>query len=805
MDDLHAQARALTAQLTLEEKALLCSGRDAWHLRGTERLGLAPQMVCDGPHGLRKLAGAADHLGLSESVPATCFPTASAAACSFDEDLLRRVGEALGDKCLAEDVSVLLGPGVNMKRSPLCGRNFEYFSEDPYLAGRMAAAWVSGVQSRGVGVSLKHFACNNQESYRMVCDSVVDERALREIYLTAFETVVKRAQPWTVMCRYNRLNGVFSSDNRRLLTDILRGEWGFDGLVMSDWGAVNDRAAGIRAGLDLEMPGNGPDDALPILEAVRAGTLREEELDGCVCRVIELILKAQTRRKTPRTGDQDHHALAREAACKSAVLLKNEGVLPLAKTAKAAFLGRMAKQPRYQGAGSSRINPTALDSAFDAAAAAGLTPLYAPGYDETGAASAQLLAEAAAAAAQADVCVVFAGLPDSYESEGFDRTTLDMPAGHNALIEAAAAANPNTVVVLQCGAPVLLPWRDRVRGILLQYLSGQAGGAACVDLLYGAANPGGKLAETWPLRPADVPASASFPGDAHMAAYRESIFIGYRYYDAAACEPAYPFGYGLSYTQFAYADLCVTPAGENAFTVTAKVKNTGGCAGSETAQLYVGFAGRSALLRAPRTLAGFAKVTLAPGEEREVRFALDARSFAYYNKAAAAWCIEGGSYEIAVGGSSRTLPLRAAVTLPGDGRETLLAGETALTDYAHPAVPFAPDAAQFAALLGRPLPAAPKPGRPYTSASTMGDVRRTVVGHAMTFVLHREAKKMRAAGDAGMAAMMETTAYESPLRSLRMFTNGQLRYRQIAGIVAMANRHFAHGLRLFFGKSRPHG
>ena len=490
----------ILAQMTLEEKASLCDGADYWHLKAIERLGLDPIMVCDGPHGLRKQD--AEHkngsIGLGNSVPATCFPPACTTACSWDPDLLREMGRALGERCLAEDVSVLLGPGTNMKRSPLCGRNFEYFSEDPVLAGELATGWIEGVQEMGVGASLKHFAANSQETRRMTVSSVVDERALREIYLTAFEKAVKRARPWTVMNAYNRLNGTYCSENAWLQTQVLRKEWGFDGVVVSDWGAVNDRVAGLKAGNDLEMPSSAGIGTRKIVEAVRAGTLDEAVLDARADRIVDLILRAKQNKKQVTVDEQAQHALARRIAAQSMVLLKNDdGVLPLRRGQKLAVIGEMAHHPRYQGAGSSLIQPTKIDNALESLRREGFEVIYARGYhggdqqiDPT------LLDEAVAAAARADVAIVFVGLTDDFESEGFDRAHMNMPRPHNALVRAVAEANPNTVAVLAGGAPVSIPWLDNVKGLLNSYLGGQAGGAAVADLLTGRVNPSGKLAET---------------------------------------------------------------------------------------------------------------------------------------------------------------------------------------------------------------------------------------------------------------------------------------------------------------------
>ncbi len=788
------RAAELVGQMTLEEKASLCAGSDFWHNAAIPRLALAAHRVSDGPHGVRKPLPEESPMNTGKSIPATSFPTAAASACSFDRDLLRRMGEALGEKCVREDVSVLLGPGVNIKRSPLCGRNFEYFSEDPYLAGELAAELVRGVQSRDTGASLKHFVANNQETGRMVCDSVIDERTLREIYLSAFETVVKKAQPWTVMCSYNKVNGVHASDNKWLLTDVLRTEWGFEGAVISDWGAVNDRVAGILAGLDLEMPHTTGDTPALLVEAVQNGTLPLSELDKCARCVTELILKEQAPRRPSRRTESDDHALAREIALQSAVLLKNEShILPLSRDAKVAFIGRMAKQPRYQGSGSSHITPSFQDNAFEAAVAAGLLPLYAEGYPEdSGTVDETLITTAVAAAKAADVAVVFAGLPEEYESEGFDRTTMDMPESHNRLIAAVAEANPNTVVVLQCGSPVTLPWRSAVKGMLLMYLAGQAGGSASFDLLFGKESPSGKLAETWPETLTDAPSSANFPGEPKAVQYREGLFVGYRYYDKAICPVAYPFGYGLSYTHFAYSDLAVRALGRGRFKVTVNIQNVGERAAREIVQLYVARKGESQILRAEKELKGFEKIALNPGETTMVEFRLEPRSFSYFNVRAQSWCIEGGTYQILAGATSRDLPLCVEIALEGDGKEELVKRQYAgLTDYLSPAIPFSPSAEQFTQLLGHPLPSyVHQKDEPFTSDDTLDDIRRTWIGKKLA----RQVQKNMtiSGGGASTQRMMDAMMFTSPLRSLRMFAG--FTWTQVDGLVEMANGHFFRGL-----------
>ena len=658
--------RKLVSQMTLEEKAGLCSGGDFWHTKAVERLGIPRTMVSDGPHGLRKQDEAADHLGINDSIKAVCFPAASATAASFDPEMIREMGEALGDACQHEKVSVLLGPAVNIKRSPLCGRNFEYFSEDPYLAGRMATAMIQGVQSRNVGTSIKHFALNNQEHRRMSSSSDCDERTMREIYFPAFEMAVKEAQPWTVMCSYNRINGVYASENPWLLTEVLRKEWGFEGYVVSDWGAVSDRAAGVAAGLDLEMPASGGVNDRKIVEAVKAGKLDEKAVDLACERILNIVFRYAENAKPDTPWDKEkQHAQAADIAADCMVLLKNEGaLLPLSKEDTVAFIGEFAEKPRFQGGGSSHINCFKTTGAVEAAKAAGLKAAYAPGYsvakDEL---TEEGLAEAVAAAKAAKTAVVFAGLPDSYESEGYDRTHMRMPECQNRLIEAVAEANPNTVVVLHNGSPVEMPWIGKVKAVLEAYLGGQAVGEAAVRVLFGDVNPSGHLPESFPLRLEDNPSFLYYGGEGNRTEYREGVFVGYRYYDKKNMQVLFPFGHGLSYTDFAFSDIRLSADSirdTDTLTVTATVTNTGKRAGKAVAQLYVGDA-ESTALRPVRELKGFAKVALQSGESKQVSFALDKRSFAVWNGEIHDWYVETGDFTIEIGDSSRNLPLKATV------------------------------------------------------------------------------------------------------------------------------------------------
>ena len=653
----------LIAKMTLEEKAAMCSGADFWHTESCERLGIPASMVSDGPHGLRKQDDKADHLGVNESIKAVCFPAGCGTAASFNRDLLYHMGETLGNECQAEGVSVILGPAVNIKRSPLCGRNFEYYSEDPLVASEIAGSLIRGVQSKHVGTSLKHFLANNQETRRMSVDEIIDERTLNEIYLAAFEGAVKKAKPWTVMCSYNKINGTYTAAHHKYLTETLRDKWGFDGYVMSDWGAVNDRVEDLKAGLDLEMPSSmGVNDQL-IVEAVQNGTLEEQVLDTAVERILNIVYRYNENRDTEAVFDLDHdHEVAKKVAEENIVLLKNENVLPLTEGEEIAFIGKYAKKPRYQGGGSHKIT-----GALDAAEAAGNTHIvYAQGFDDKEDKTDEvLLAEAVETAKKAKAAVIFAGLPDAFESEGFDRKHMRMPNCQNELIERVAAVQPNTIVVLHNGAPVEMPWADRVKGILEAYLGGQAVGGAEYDILFGKVNPSAKLPETFPKQLEDNPSYLAGFGEGDHVEYREGIFVGYRYYDKKKMDVLFPFGYGLSYTTFAYSNLCLdkkTMKDTEELTVSVDVTNTGDRAGKEVVQLYVADK-ESTVIRPVKELRDFVKIELAPGETKTVTFTLGKRAFAYYDVQIHDWQVETGEFEILIGASSRDIALRDTVTV----------------------------------------------------------------------------------------------------------------------------------------------
>lgn len=657
-------------EMTLEEKASLCSGNDAWRTKPVERLDIPPIMVSDGPHGLRKVKD--DSEIMNDAIEAICFPSACATACSFDRELVSSMGKALGQACKAEKVAVLLGPGCNIKRSPLCGRNFEYFSEDPYLASEIATAHIKGVQSMGVGTSLKHFACNNQETRRMTCSANMDERTFFEIYAAAFEGAVKNAKPYTIMCSYNRINNVYSSENKFLLTDVLRDKWGFDGLVMSDWGAVNDRPEGIKAGLDLEMPSSHGVNDKKIVESVNNGTLDEKLVDNAVRNVLNLINKSEHAASDGAQWDKEaQHQLARKIASECAVLLKNENsLLPLDKTKKIAFIGEFAKDPRYQGGGSSHINSSKITSALDAVKEY-CEVSYEQGYDnKTDAVDEGMIAKAVECAKQNDIAVIFAGLTDLYESEGFDRQHMRMPENQLVLIDRICDVCKKVVVVLHNGSPIEMPFKDKVSSILEMYLGGQAVGGAACDLLFGKVNPSGKLAETFPAKLSDNPSYLSFPGEKDDVRYREGIFVGYRYYDFKDIEPLFPFGHGLSYTTFEYSDLKLSSnacSADDELTVSVVVKNTGKTDGKEVVQLYVSDK-ESSVIRPIRELKGFEKISLKAGESKKVMFKLDRRAFAFYCEPAHDWIVEEGNFEICIGSSSRDIRLTADVIISSNDR-----------------------------------------------------------------------------------------------------------------------------------------
>jgi beta-glucosidase len=775
-------ARGVVGRLSTEQKVRLLSGEDFWHTKALDAEGVPSTMLTDGPHGLRKQAGPGDHVGLSDSVPATCFPPAVTLGSTWDVDLVEEVGAALGRETRAEDVGVLLGPGLNIKRHPAGGRSFEYFSEDPVLSGRSAAALVRGIQAEGVGACLKHFAVNNQEAWRMRLDTIVDERTLREVYLTGFEIAVRESGPWTVMSAYNLVNGEHAGESPRLLTEILRDEWGFTGLVVSDWLAVADRPQSIRAGLDLEMPSSGGAWDAEVLAALESGDLAEGDVDAACIRLVDLVLRVRSERAVRPDEPVDvgaHHALARRAAAAGTVLLTNDGILPLVPTGRIALVGAFAEAPRYQGAGSSLVRPTRLDTALDSMRARlpdSAELVYAPGYDPaTGETTPELLAQARCAAAEADVVVLMVGLPSAHESEGFDRATLRLPEDHDTLVDVVTAANERTVVVLSNGGAVETPWVDRPAALVEAHLGGQAGGSALVDVLFGDAEPGGRLAESIPVAGAELPAHRNFSNHPTQVQYREGPYVGYRFHDTFGVAPRFCFGHGLGYTTIDYSDLAVDGAGTD-LTVAVTVTNTGGRPGSTVVQVYVHDVA-STLHRPDQELKGFAKVDLEAGESQRVEVALGRRAFAVYDVAASAWAVEAGAFEIRVGASSRDVRARTTVEIASDD---------VVTPMGAPAGPVATDA-EFTALLGRPIPAA-RPLLPLHEDSTIDDLRQVAVGRPLrSLVLAAVRRQVDVGDDPGTRAMLDAVMGEMPLRVLVTSSNGRMSFRALRGLLRALN------------------
>ncbi len=771
----------IVEDLSLEDKLLLLSGQDFWQTPPLPHHGLPSLWLSDGPHGLRK-PPRGDSPGLTDAQPGTCFPTASALAATWDPELVHEVGEAIGTEALARGVQVVLGPGLNIKRHPCGGRNFEYMSEDPLLSGTLAGAMVRGIQSRGVGACLKHFVANNQEDHRMVVDALVDERSLRELYLRGFEIAVEQGRPATVMAAYNKLNGTYACEHRELLQGVLRDEWGFEGLVMSDWGAMDDRVAGVLAGLDLEMP-TSHGVQIPVLRAALAdGRLEEADIDACVGRLLALHERTRPTEAPPPIDHEAHHALARRAAAASCVLLKNDGgLLPLEGEPRIAVLGALAQQPRYQGAGSSGVVPTRIECAWDAISEA--VPRerlrYEQGYGVSGReASDALRDEALAIAEKADVVVIFAGLPRAYESEGFDREHIRLPPEQDALIRAVAEACERVVVVLANGAPVAMPWIDDVGGVVEAYLGGQACGAGVVDVLLGRVNPAGKLAESFTHRIEDHASHGHFPGDGHCVAHREGLFVGYRWLDRAGIEPLFPFGHGLSYTRFDYSGLALE-ADDESLRVTLTVENSGDRPGAEVVQLYA-HRPDSAVYRPEQELVGFERVQLEAGERRELTLRVPRRRLAVWCPHSQAWRVEPGELELRVGSSSRDVRLRGGLTITGDGPLEPWAPGC----YHQPSAPFEPSDEQFVQLLGRPLPVRPSV-RPFTRTTTFGEVSDTLLGGLLYRVALRTARKLLGVDqDPQLERMAVTAVREMPLRSISA-TAGLMSWRLLGVLLAL--------------------
>ena len=776
----------IITKLTLEQKCALLSGETVFTTRGYKNAGIPSITLSDGPNGVRKQAGAADHLGLNPSVPATCFPTAATVACSWDPALGEQLGQAMGEEAAAQEVSVLLGPGLNTKRSPLCGRNFEYFSEDPYLSGKLAAAYVRGIQSNGIAACPKHFAVNSQELRRMASDSVVDERTLRELYLTGFEIVVKEAHPKTIMSSYNLVNGTYANENAHLLQDILHRDWGFDGAVVTDWGGSNDHTLGVKNGSTLEMPAPGGDAVRELLKAVETGKISESDVDARLDELLTLVLDTHAAVENhSRSFDADaHHALARRAAAESAVLLKNDGdLLPLAAGASVAVIGDFAETPRYQGAGSSAVNSIKVDTFLDCLKDSGLHSVgFAAGFDRQGKPDDAKKAEAVALAKKADTVLLCLGLDEIKESEGLDRADMKLADNQIELLQAVQQANPNTVVIVSAGASLETPWLAHCRALVYGALGGQAGAGAMVDVLTGKINPSGKLAETWANAHADTPAKDNFAGAGRTVQYREGLYVGYRYYQTAGVPVAFPFGYGLSYTSFAYSELKA-----DARSVTLTVTNTGSCAGAEIVQVYAAKPDAQ-IFRPAQELKAFTKVWLEAGESKTVTLSLDDKAFRYWNTKTDSWEVEGGTYELRVGASSADIRLTAAVEVNGTSAPNPYAGK-ALPHYTSGKVQRVPDD-EWETLLGRPIPAdTVKIDR----NMTLGELNHSrsplcwLVWAVLTMMLNASYKR----GKPNLNVMFQ---YNMPLRALAKMTSGAISMGMVDGIVLEAKGFWVIGL-----------
>ncbi len=785
-------------KMSLKQKADFASGYDYWHLESAQDLGLPKIMITDGPHGLRKQNPNGNSVGLGNSYPSTCMPPAATSACSWDENLLREEGEALAEECLQEKVSVILGPGTNIKRSPVCGRNFEYFSEDPLLAGKMSAGLINGCQSKGIGTSLKHFACNSQEAFRMIINEVIDERTMREIYFPAFEIAVKEAQPWTIMNSYNRINGVYASQNDWLQNKVARDEWGFEGLFVTDWGASVDRVPGLKAGTDLEMPSSGTLNAERIVAAVENGELDEAVLDERIDMVVDLILKSKPALEKDFKFDiEEHHAVARKVAEGSMVLLKNDdNVLPLKEGQKIAVIGEMAKAPRYQGSGSSVINPTKLDNAYDSLIEAGVNVTYAQGYykapptkkDKSRKSDTELISEAAVAAKAADVAVVFIGLTEALEAEGYDRADIEIPAEHNALVAEVVKANPNTVVVLAGGAVVHIPWIDNVKAVLNSGLGGQAGGSAVANILTGKVNPSGKTAETYPLSFEENPVYGNYPGQPVVSEHKESLYVGYRYYDTAKKDVLFPFGYGLSYTTFEYSDIKLSASeikDTDTVEVSFKIKNTGSVDGAEIAQVYVADKD-STIFRPEKELRAFTKVFLKAGEEKEVSLTLGKRAFAYYNVNIGDWHVETGEFDILVGASSRDIKLSAGIHVASTvDAEIPNYKETAPAYYTADISEMIGE--QWAAVYGQELPSAERDTtKKITIYNCLDDASHTKWGGKIGRLIKKVISNFGSAEN-GDAAMLQAMAVQIPIRNFISMSMGVFSPKMAEGLLQILN------------------
>ncbi|MFT4413291.1 beta-glucosidase family protein [Fredinandcohnia humi] len=784
----------LIRKMTLEEKASLMSGKDFWQTMDIERLGINSMFLADGPHGIRKQAEAADHLGLNASIPATCFPTAATVANSWNEELGEKIGDYLGIEAVAQKVNVLLGPGINMKRNPLAGRNFEYFSEDPYLAGKMAAGMIRGIQSHGISACVKHFAVNNQEERRMSIDTVVDERTLREIYLTAFEIAIKEGKTKTVMSAYNMLNGAYTNENIHLMRDILRNEWNYDGVVVTDWGGSNDRVAGLIAGNELEMPTTAGETNEEIIQAIKSGRIKEEVLDECVDRLLDLIFTTEEVYKNPQKdfNREEHHKVAQKAAEESIVLLKNEdNILPLKKGKKVAVIGDFAQNARYQGAGSSIVNPTILEHTLECLEEVGIKSIgFEPGFERYGKRSQKKIDRACALAKDADVILLYIGLDEATEAEGLDRQNMKIPENQIELLDALYKVNSNIVAVLSCGAAIEMPWINKVKGLVHGYLAGQAGARAILRVLSGDVNPSGKLAETYPLRYEDTPSYHNFPGKEVSVEYKEGIYIGYRYYDTANVNVLFPFGYGLSYTTFEYSDIQVEKDG-----VTFTISNTGSLDGMEVAQLYVGSKSKE-IFRPKKELKGFTKVFLHPGESKRVTIPFDDKTFRYFNVKTNKWEIEEADYEIMIGTSSADIRLADTLFVEGTGAPLPYDKSNLPSYYSGKANNVCVE--EFEKLLGHKVPVAKwDRTKPLGYNDTIAQCQYAKGGfarfafHSITFA-HWFLRKI---GKRSTANLIMMSVYHMPFRGVARMTGGIINMPMLDGILMIVNGHFFKGLK----------
>lgn len=792
--NLYEEASSIVKNLSLEEKCKFCCGIDFWHSYGIDKMNIPSIMLCDGPHGLRKEESERFMFMSPKVIKSTCFPTATALASTFDEELINRMGKALGEECRRKDVAVLLSPGINIKRLPICGRNFEYFSEDPYLSGKMSAALIRGIQSKGVAACLKHFAANSQEKYRMTINSIIDERALREIYLKGFEIAIKGANPWCVMMAYNRLNGQYCCENKYLMQDILRNEWNYEGCIISDWGGVNDIISSINNGLNLEMPGYKDDYYKILQKAVETNKLDEKILNQSVTKVIELILRYKEGKKIPyKCNFKDHIDLAEKIAESSAVLLKNDdNILPGNNSQKVGIIGRLAKEPVYQGLGSSHVNANTIDNAYDVFVHNNCNINYADGYSlENDEIDELLLKKAIEVAKNKDIVYLFIGLPKYYEAEGYDRKNLKLPKSHDNLVYEISRVNKNLVVILQGGSVVEMPWSHIPKGILLTHLSGCRGGNATVNLLLGNQNPSGKLSETYANTFEDYPSVQFYPGDNNYVEYRESIFIGYRYFDSADINVKYPFGFGLSYTTFEYSNMKIKYNNYNNMEISVTVTNVGDLEGKEVAQLYVSCL-YSKLFRAKQELKGFKKINLKPKESKEVTFILDEGCFTYYNIQSHQYEVEEGQYGISIGSSSRDIKFSTVVNKRGNTVKTIDYKAKYQSYYELYKKKLSTTELEFENIYNKELPIINKQIYPFTINSTINDIKSIYGGDLIISAINKKANKF-VSGDKAMEITVKESLNDQPFRLIAMVTRGAINRKSIQGFVDLLNKHYIKG------------